>query len=231
MHSLTFRGITLQKFIIFIANCLEAYRHWSRWGKLKEITGLTRVILDKLKGIRTDLVRIDNDWQNLGFPTLTETLKGLTQRNPVTLDEQPISSVGNSNFRGHGAKLSDYTPANHTRRDKTFQIEQREWKRKCVYCDSSDHKSNQCENVREVSGRKSILRDKNLCCNCTGLNHRSVECKISSGCQVCHRRHHTSICDNGPQQVLLTTRCGSRVNSDIRKILTVRKDHAYMTTP
>lgn len=34
----------------------------------KDIRKYVRVILDKLPGIRTDLVRLDDNWQKLGLP-------------------------------------------------------------------------------------------------------------------------------------------------------------------
>ena len=44
-------------------------------GKLKEINGYVRFTLDKLCGIRADLVRIDNNWQNWGFNELIEAIR------------------------------------------------------------------------------------------------------------------------------------------------------------
>ena len=39
-------------------------------GKLTEINGYVRMILDRLPGIRSDLVRMDDDWQEWKFPEL-----------------------------------------------------------------------------------------------------------------------------------------------------------------
>jgi len=36
-------------------------------GKLVEVNGYVRLILDKLPGIRADLVRMDDDWQEWKF--------------------------------------------------------------------------------------------------------------------------------------------------------------------
>ena len=36
-------------------------------GKIKEINGYVRITLDKLRGIRVDLVRSDDNWQDLKF--------------------------------------------------------------------------------------------------------------------------------------------------------------------
>ena len=44
-------------------------------GKLRDINGHVRTILDKLEGIRGDLVRNDKDWQEWDFPRLVEALR------------------------------------------------------------------------------------------------------------------------------------------------------------
>ena len=36
--------------------------------ELEKINGCVRLTLDKLQGIRADLVRMDNDWQEWKFP-------------------------------------------------------------------------------------------------------------------------------------------------------------------
>eukprot|EP00795_Rhopilema_esculentum_P004345 gene4345-20561_t len=106
-------------------------------GNLGEINGLTRATLDKLEGIRADLVRTDHSWQEWGFPQLVNALRRWTERNPISQEERGAST----NFR----------------------------------------EANQ------------------------GTNHRAAECWVRSGCQVCSARHHTSICDKKPEQVLLAT--------------------------
>ena len=44
-------------------------------GKDKDIRGYVRLTLDKLQGIRADLVRMDNNWKEWRFPQLVEALR------------------------------------------------------------------------------------------------------------------------------------------------------------
>ena len=44
-------------------------------GKKKDIGGYVRLTLAKLSGIRADLVRLDDNWQEWSFPQLVEALK------------------------------------------------------------------------------------------------------------------------------------------------------------
>ena len=43
-------------------------------GKLNKINGYVRFTLDKLCGIKADLVRTDDNWQNWGFNELIEAI-------------------------------------------------------------------------------------------------------------------------------------------------------------
>ena len=153
-------------------------------GKIKDINGYVRVTLDKLPGIRADLVRLDDEWQEWGFPQMLEALRKWCDRNPLPSSEQPILKV----------------------RDKLYNSRQEEWKpRPCVYCESSGHKSVDCDKIVGVAQRKKHLSEKRLCFNCTGTKHRAAECRIVRSCQKCSGRHHTSICDRESQQMLLAT--------------------------
>ena len=50
--------------------------------KLNEIKGYVRNTLDKLAGIKADLLRLDDSWQDWGFGELIEALRKWTERNP-----------------------------------------------------------------------------------------------------------------------------------------------------
>ena len=50
--------------------------------KLNEIKSYVRNTLDKLPGIRADLVRLDDSWQDWGFCELVEAVRKWTERNP-----------------------------------------------------------------------------------------------------------------------------------------------------
>ena len=157
-------------------------------GKIKDINGYVRVTLDKLPGIRADLVRLDDEWQEWGFPQMLEALRKWCDRNPLPSSEQPIHKV----------------------RDKFYNSRQEEWKpRPCVYCESSGHKSVDCDKIVGVAQRKKHLSEKRLCFNCTGTKHRAAECRIVRSCQKCSGRHHTSICDRESRQMLLATSEGA----------------------
>ena len=57
-------------------------------GKLGEVNGFARATLDKLEGIKSDLVRTDDSWQKWGFSQLVDALRRWTERNPIPLDDR-----------------------------------------------------------------------------------------------------------------------------------------------
>ena len=53
-------------------------------GKLDNVKGNVSMTLDKLSGIRGDLVRGDPDWETWDFVKLTEAVNQWVRRNPAT---------------------------------------------------------------------------------------------------------------------------------------------------
>ena len=64
--------------------------------------------------------------------------------------------------------------------------------RGCLYCASDDCRANNCNNIVKTEVRKIILAEKRLCFNCIG---GARYCKSKNKSQICHKKHHTSICD------------------------------------
>ena len=62
-------------------------------GKLEQVNGYVAMTLDKLPGIRGDLVRTDPSWENWTFDKLTEALRLWTRRNPSLNKMTDISKM------------------------------------------------------------------------------------------------------------------------------------------
>ena len=142
-------------------------------GKIKEMNGYVRVTLDKLQGIRADLVRNDDNWQDQKFQQLVEAFEKWTVRNPIPLSDKRNPEKGNG-----------YS--------KSYQAQQTESEYVC--CEKLDHGSD-CKTAKTVTEHRKILSDKKLCFNCTGAKHRTAECRSAKTCLKCKSNHHTSICD------------------------------------
>ena len=165
-------------------------------GKLTEINGYVRMSIDKLQGISGDLVRTDDNWREWGFPKFVEALRKWTERNPIPAERESPE------------KLPDRKKP-HFPRNRSFQAQQKEERvRGCVYCEKPDHKSVNCKTVASVDERKRVLSNKHLCFNCTGTRHKAVDCRCRVVCEVCQKKHHTSICDRLGEQLMTATSAG-----------------------
>ena len=128
--------------------------------KLRDIKGYVRLTLDKLPGIRADLVRLDDELQEWDFRKLVESLRNWTDRNPKTI----CNSEKHEKYK----------------RENVFQIKEQESKnresnpktRACTYCEKSGHKTSEWESVSSIEERRLILVRKKLCFNCTGGQHK-----------------------------------------------------------
>ena len=110
-------------------------------GKIKEMNGYVRVTLVKLPGIRANLVRNDDNWQDWKFQQLVEAIEKWTVRNPIPLSDKRNPEKGNG-----------YSKSYHTKETKS----------ECVYCEKPDHRSSDSKTGKTVTESRKILSDKNL---------------------------------------------------------------------
>lgn len=133
-------------------------------GSLEKINGNVAMTLDKLSGIRGDLVRSDPEWERWNFVKLTEALTLWTRRNPI--DKQPVDDQSSR----RGDRLSNARV-----------------RARCVYRGHTSHKANECSRVTTTSKRKQVLAKRRLCFNCAEGNHKAAECPSKLTCQSCDK--------------------------------------------
>ena len=144
-------------------------------GRLADVKGNVRSTLDKLKGIKTDLVRGNETWRDWEFKDLLRELKKWTDINPVeenATEKIPIN---------RGILPKQTTP---TRVFKTQSQQEPCGGNQCVYCDNDNHKSVNCTVVTGTDERHKMLAEKKLCFNYTGARHHAGECKSKLRCQI-----------------------------------------------
>ena len=111
---------------------------------MKEISGYVRMFIDKLQGIRGDLIRTDDNWREWYFPKFVEALRKWTERNPVELE---------LNEKPPDRKKPPFL------QDRSFQALQKDKRaRGCVYCEKPDHRSVDCKTAASVHERKRVER-------------------------------------------------------------------------
>ncbi|XP_064638310.1 uncharacterized protein LOC135494325 [Lineus longissimus] len=135
------------------------------------------IIEDKLPNkIKGNIADIDRE-RRYNLDTFLEALKRQVERYENESSEPEHSKVsstlaGPSNT--YVAVVSDQRKTN------------------CVYCNGS-HRSVDCKSVADYEKRQQVVKQKRLCYNCL-KPHLLKDCKSTSTCRVCRRRHHTSLC-------------------------------------
>ena len=175
-------------------------------GKLSDCLSMVRRILDKLPGIKAELVTNKVGWQDWGFSQLIQALEEWKAIHPLEttteVNEKPPPPPRVPRFRSFYAQDREPGPG------------------PCVYCDCVTHRSWQCERVTSPAERRQILQGKRLCFNCTGPQHQAPQCRSRISCIHCKQRHHSSICDraerasrptNGGGVALTATQDGEKV--------------------
>ena len=163
-------------------------------GKKTETYGdiLVPIIQKKLpNGIKRNLARQNGnkEWQldNLRKAILNEI--EILEAGQNSSSDYELSS--NSTTAATAAFLTTLKPHTPVPSPPT---DQRPTKRTCLFC-KGEHNPNDCNVVTDKGKRYSIVREARVCFNC--LNRYSVsKCKSRNRCKVCHRKHHTSLCQN-----------------------------------
>ena len=65
---------------------------------------------------------------------------------------------------------------------------------KCLFCEGG-HKARECTTYADTDSRLQVVKEKHLCFNCLG-KHPVAKCSSSNRCQICVRKHHTTICNS-----------------------------------
>jgi hypothetical protein len=142
-------------------------------GKIELVNGDMHNMLEKLKGIKADLVRGEEGWQEWDLPRLVIALKKWRDINPI------VNASNNDD---------KYPPKQPGRRTNFYHAKDSDRKRQpCVYCSDNSHTSKDCTKVTSTAAQKKLLADNKLCFNCTGAKHRSSDCKSTVTCHICDK--------------------------------------------
>lgn len=143
-------GVKSMQINTFYERLLYDVQSLETMGKLSQVNGYVTLTIDKLSGIRGDLVRNDDDWQDWDFVKLCEALRSWTRKNPLEkLDDRKKEP----RYKGFNTDLRDAKP------------------RPCVYCEEVTHKASECKKIstpgecKKISTpgeRKKILSQKKL---------------------------------------------------------------------
>ena len=139
--------------------------------------------MNKLCPVREALVQKDDKWEEWGLEELTENLRLHVERNPLRVEESNIGKPDGSSK--HQLKRNETLLFG-----KSWEMLTRASLLVCTYTVIwTIILALTVMKVLIVESRKSILRQNNMCYNCTGTGHIAAECKFL-GCKKCQRKHH-----------------------------------------
>ena len=120
-------------------------------GKTSDCKALVRGVLNKLPGIKAELVQGKPDWKTWDFTQLINALREWKEIHPREIAKS---------------------------RDRSFYVEDQDPNapRGCVFCNNTSHKPSDCTVISSAADRKKFLQEKRLCFNCTGP-HRAARCR------------------------------------------------------
>ena len=101
------KGTNPHKIHEFYAKLLPSVQALESMNKLREISGYCRATLDKLEGIRADLTRLDDNWQEWGFPQLVTALGNWTERNPANQYQSKNKSFATNQNKVYSSKANN----------------------------------------------------------------------------------------------------------------------------
>ena len=128
-------------------------------GRTSDCKALVRGVLNKLPGIKAELVQGKPDWKTWDFTQLINALREWKE-----IHQREIAKS----------------------RDRSFYVEDQDPNapRGRVFCNNASHKPSDCTVISSATDRKKFLQEKRLCFNCTGP-HRAARCKQRHHPSIC----------------------------------------------
>ena len=144
------------------------------------------------------------EWQtslDTRVPTYEQFISFLEKR--VTVLEA-LNSCGNS-----GNQNNTHSKSNQiTKRTTTHLATTKPKRSSCSYCKSNEHMIHQCPEFINLSvqGRLEKVKLIKLCINCLRNNHFVENCRVTTKCRNCNKKHHSLLhVDTSSQQGNTTT--------------------------
>ena len=90
LPTVTLTSTRPEKVHLFYEKLVYCVQSLETLEKLNEVNGYVRLILNKLSGIRGDLVRTEPEWKKWSFTELVAALLAWTERNPIETKPREI---------------------------------------------------------------------------------------------------------------------------------------------
>ncbi|KAL0149906.1 hypothetical protein M9458_054789 [Cirrhinus mrigala] len=87
----------------------------------------------------------------------------------------------------------------------------------CMFCQKSNHQLNNCSNFlsKLLEVRRRYVQEKRLCYGCLKSGHGAKECRCRLICNICKRKHPTSLHDSNFVKMVKTSSSAVQTQSDL----------------
>lgn len=170
------------------------------------------------------------------YPTFDSLLDFLEKRcnaletldipNKRSVTSKPIHGI-NSNHAVTSKPNSFPHPSSQTKPPLTIT--------KCRKC-GNNHRLQDCEQFKsfDLNQRKEFAASSGCCFNCLAVGHSSKVCRSSRRCQLCHKKHHTTLhqpIDPNIIQADSSTDASSSPSNEITTNISINQAGALQTNP
>ncbi|KAK6749210.1 hypothetical protein RB195_001670 [Necator americanus] len=142
-----------------------------------------------------DPLWIDTILAKFPYGIIKDCMKTITSGSRLTvgtlLEELQDNVSSRALFENRYSSLT----SSHRRVDTSEQLTRTNVSRivNCIFCQRTNHQSENCRAVRSPLDRRQALRGQQVCWKCFSKEHRSRDC-TRQNCSKCNRDHHTTLC-------------------------------------
>ncbi|KAK6755881.1 hypothetical protein RB195_014336 [Necator americanus] len=142
-----------------------------------------------------DPLWIDTILAKFSYEIIKDCMKTITSGSRLTvgtlLEELQDNVSSRALFENRYSSLT----SSHRRVDTSEQLTRANVSRtvNCIFCQRTNHQSENCRAVRLPLDRRQALRGQQVCWKCFSKERRSRDC-TRQNCSNCNRDHHTTLC-------------------------------------
>ena len=173
----TVRATGYNKVYDFYESLSKSFDALQTLGEGSMLKGLVLPTLNKLRNIKADLVRTDEEWEECGMENLIKALQKWLKRN------QPEAGKETGEERRERHMFSQRGEGAQTHRGPH-----------CIFECKESHWGDTCPVYDILEKRRRFFSEHRLCFNYARSGHRENKCR-GRGCYKCKARHHSSLCN------------------------------------
>ncbi|XP_055958550.1 uncharacterized protein LOC130013685 [Patella vulgata] len=195
-------GLALRKFADFLRQCESGMNSIDSLKVLDDPRENKKLLIKLPDYLVNCWARIVHDYKQKyqQFPPFREFVKYLSREADIACD--PVTSCS---YKSNSNRSNPYEPrraatahALETHENRQFNRSER---KPCTVCKGQHHLDTCSEFLKKnLKDRKEYIANNRLCFGCLSSGHMSVFCRSRLWCNICHKRHPTSLHGDVPER-------------------------------